>query len=68
MQRRKGSPLTPAERAEIWRLYKAGKPGNLIGRLLGRPATTIHYELMSNGGFTPRRPKSRAARLRSLPI
>ena len=50
MQRSKRRPLTPEERAEVWRLYKAGKPIKAIVRLLGRPAMTVHYKLMSNGG------------------
>ena len=54
MQRSEGRPLTPEERVEVWRLYKAGKPIKAIGRLLGRPTMTVHHELMRNGGFTPR--------------
>ena len=54
MQRSQKRPLTPEERVEVWRLYKAGKPIRAIGRQLGRPAMTVHHELLSNGGFTPR--------------
>jgi hypothetical protein len=59
MSRRKRSKLTAAQKAEIWRRWKAGQSLHEIGRAFDKPHTTVHQFLLLSGGIRP------AARRRS---
>src|SRR6476660_5744465 len=45
--------MTPAQRAELWRRFKAGQSVVEIGRALGTPRKTVHWNLLSAGGIAP---------------
>jgi IS30 family transposase len=59
MPRKKRSRLSPAQKAEIWKRWKAGQSLHEIGRVFDKPHTTIHQFLLPSGGIAP------AARRRS---
>ena len=59
MIRRKRSKLSAAQKAEIWRRWKAGQSLHEIGRAFDKPHTTVHQFLLLSGGIAP------AARCRS---
>jgi len=59
MTRRKRSKLSPAQKTEIWKRWKAGQSLHEIGRVFDKPHTTIHQFLLPSGGIAP------AARRRS---
>src|ERR1700685_4155983 len=59
MTRRKRSRLSAAQKAEIWKRWKAGESLHEIGRAFDKPHTTIHQFLLPSGGIAP------AARRRS---
>jgi len=59
MLRRKRSRLSPAQKTEIWKRWKAGQSLHEIGRVFDKPHTTIHQFLLPSGGIAP------AARRRS---
>ena len=59
MSRRKRSKLTAAQKAEIWKRWKAGQSLHEIGRGFDKPHTTVHQFLLLSGGIRP------AARRRS---
>jgi IS30 family transposase len=45
--------LTEAERAELWRRWRAGESASAIGRALGRGPATIFYAVRATGGIGP---------------
>jgi IS30 family transposase len=51
--------LSAAQRADLWRRWKAGQSLHEIGRALGKEHAVIHFLLARHGGITP------AARRRS---
>jgi hypothetical protein len=55
----KQSRLSPAQKAEVWRRWKAGESLHEIGRAYGKPHNCIRCVLLSRGGIAP------AARQRS---
>src|SRR5580700_214622 len=55
----KQSRLSPAQKAEVWRRWKAGVSLHEIGRACGKPHNCIRCVLLSRGGIAP------AARQRS---
>ncbi len=59
MTRRKRSKLSPAQKTEIWKRWKAGQSLHEIGRAFDKPHTTVHQFLLLSGGIRP------AARRRS---
>ena len=59
MIQRKRSRLSPAEKTDIWRRWKAGQSLHEIGRAFGKPHTSIRHLLLPRGGIAP------AARRRS---
>jgi IS30 family transposase len=62
MLRRKRSRLSPAQKTEIWKRWKAGQSLHEIGRVFDKPHTTIHQFLLPSGGIAPRaRRRSRLA-------
>ncbi len=65
MRRGRGRIFTAAQRAEMWRRYKAGESILGIGQALERSQTTVHRELQYTGGIAPpeRRRSSRALNL-----
>jgi IS30 family transposase len=57
--------FTTAQRAELWRRYKAGESVHGIGRALGGVASTVRRELQYTGGIAPAQ-RRRSARALSL--
>jgi IS30 family transposase len=53
MTRRKRSRLSAAQKAEIWKRWKAGQSLHEIGRVFDKPHTTIHQFLLPSGGIAP---------------
>ena len=47
--------LSSAQRAEMWRRWKAGQSQHEIGRALGRGHGSIHFWLFLTGGLLLRR-------------
>jgi PadR family transcriptional regulator, regulatory protein PadR len=45
--------LSVAQRAEVWRRWKAGDSLHTIGRAVDRPHTSIHCLLARHGGIVP---------------
>ena len=45
--------VSPAQRADIWRRWKAGESLHEIGRAHGRKHTSIHLLLSHHGGIVP---------------
>jgi hypothetical protein len=52
--------LSSAQRADLWRRWKAGQSLHEIGRAFGKSRVVIHFLLARHGGIAP------AARRRSL--
>jgi len=62
----RGRPgLSPEQKRELWRRWKAGESLSEIGRALGRQAGSIHGVVAANGGYVPA-PRRRSARVLSL--
>ena len=62
----RGSPgLSPEQKRELWRRWKAGQSLSEIGRALGRQPGSIHGVVEGNGGYVPA-PRRRSARTLSL--
>lgn len=62
----RGRPgLSPDQKRDLWRRWKAGESLSEIGRALGRQAGSIHGVVEANGGYVPA-PRRRAARVLSL--
>jgi hypothetical protein len=45
--------LSAAQRAEIWRRWKAGESLHEIGRALDKNRGSIHFLLSQHGGIAP---------------
>jgi IS30 family transposase len=45
--------LSPDQKRELWRRWKAGESLSEIGRALGRQAGSIHGVVAANGGYVP---------------
>src|SRR5262249_26965406 len=66
MIQRKRSRLTPTEKNDIWRRWKAGQSLHEIGRAYGKPHPSIRCVLLPRGGIPPlARRRSRLALTRS---
>jgi len=62
----RGRPgLSPEQKRELWRRWKAGESLSEIGRALGRQAGSIHGVVEANGGYVPA-PRRRSTRVLSL--
>lgn len=61
MRRGRPAVITGAQRAELWRRYKAGETILGIGRALGQRQASIHRVLQATGGIAPAE-RSRAPR------
>ena len=59
MSEGKQSILSPAQRTDVWRRWKAGESLHEIGRAYGKPHSCIRCVLLPRGGIAP------AARRRS---
>ena len=59
MSEKKRSRLSPTQKTDIWRLWKAGQSLHEIGRAYGKPHPSIRCVLLPRGGIPP------AARRRS---
>jgi hypothetical protein len=60
--------LSPMEKSDIWRRWKAVETPHEIGRAFDKPHTPIHCLLLPRGGIPPAvRRRSRLA-LRALPV
>ena len=50
----RGRPgLSPEQKRELWRRWKAGESLSEIGRALGKQAGSIHGVVAANGGYVP---------------
>src|ERR1700731_3717508 len=62
MTQGKRSRLSPAEKTDIWKRWKAGQTLHEIGRSYGKPHNSIRGVLLPRGGITPiARRRSRVA-------
>ena len=62
----RGRPgLSPDQKRELWRRWKAGESLSEIGRALGRQAGSIHGVVAANGGYVPST-RRRSSRVLSL--
>jgi IS30 family transposase len=62
----RGRPgLSPDQKRELWRRWKAGESLSEIGRALGRQAGSIHGVVAANGGYVPA-PRRRSSRVLSF--
>src|ERR1700719_1926370 len=59
MTQRKRSRLSPTQKLDIWKRWKAGQSLHEIGRVFDKPHTSIRHFLLPRGGIAP------AARRRS---
>jgi IS30 family transposase len=59
MTQRERSRLSPTQETEVWKRWKAGQSLHAIGRVFGKPHTSIRHLLLPHGGISP------AARRRS---
>jgi IS30 family transposase len=59
MPQRKRTRLSPTQKTDIWRRWKAGQTLHEIGRVFDKPHTSIRHFLLPRGGIAP------AARRRS---
>src|SRR5215475_10781353 len=53
MTQGKWSRLSPTQRADIWKRWKAGQTLHEIGRTYGKPHPTIRKVLLPRGGIPP---------------
>lgn len=58
-------PWLPADRAELWRRWKAGQSLSEIARALARPVSVVYKVVAGDAGFEPHRQK-RSPRVLSL--
>jgi len=62
MTQRKRSRLSPTQEADVWKRWKAGQSLHAIGRVFGKPHTSIRHLLLPRGGIAPAtRQRSRLA-------
>jgi IS30 family transposase len=59
MTQRKRSRLSPTQETDVWKRWKSGQSLHAIGRVFGKPHTSIRHLLLPRGGIAP------AARRRS---
>ena len=60
----KRSPLTEADKAEVWRRRAGGEPLGTIARHMGRDSRTVWGVLRATGGIPPRSPQRSRRELR----
>lgn len=66
MTQRRRSRLSPAQKTDVWKRWKAGQSLHAIGRVFGKPHTSIRHLLLPRGGIPPAvRRRSRLALTRS---
>src|SRR5271155_3482385 len=66
MTQRKRSRLSPTQEGDVWKRWKAGQSLHAIGRVFGKPHTSIRHLLLPRGGIAPvARRRSRLALTRS---
>jgi IS30 family transposase len=53
MTQRKRSRLSPTQEADVWKRWKAGQSLHAIGRVFGKPHTSIRHLLLPRGGIAP---------------
>jgi IS30 family transposase len=53
MTQKKRSRISPAEKTDIWKRWKAGQTLHEIGRSYGKPHNSIRGVLLPRGGITP---------------
>ena len=66
MTQRRRSRLSPTQETDVWKRWKAGQSLHAIGRVFGKPHTSIRHLLLPRGGIPPAvRRRSRLALTRS---
>src|SRR5271155_3635493 len=53
MTQRKRSRLSPTQEGDVWKRWKAGQSLHAIGRVFGKPHTSIRHLLLPRGGIAP---------------
>src|ERR1700683_2652899 len=53
MTQRKRSRLSPTQEADVWNRWKTGQSLHAIGRVFGKPHTSIRHLLLPRGGIAP---------------
>src|ERR1700734_1226267 len=53
MAQRRRWKLSPEQRSELWKRWKAGESLHAIGRALGKEHHVIHFLLARHGGIAP---------------
>ena len=53
MTQRKRSRLSPTQKTDIWKRWKAGQSLHEIGRVFDKPHTSIRHFLLPRGGIPP---------------
>src|SRR5271154_2371347 len=53
MTQRKRSRLSPTQEVDVWKRWKAGQSLHAIGRVFGKPHTSIRHLLLPRGGIAP---------------
>jgi IS30 family transposase len=53
MTQRKRSRLSPTQETDVWKRWKAGQSLHAIGRVFGKPHTSIRHLLLPRGGIAP---------------
>jgi IS30 family transposase len=53
MGRREGRGFTAAEKKELWDRWQRGGSLKAIGRVFGKPSSSIYYQLAPSGGIRP---------------
>src|SRR5438046_3722574 len=58
------SPMTEADKAEVWRRRAGGEPVPMIARHMGRDRDAVRHVVKARGGIPPRTPQRSRRELR----
>jgi len=53
MGQRTGRGFTAAQKRELWDRWQSGESQKAIGRIFGKPSSSIHCQLAPYGGIRP---------------
>ena len=53
MTRRNGRGFSSAEKTELWDRWQRGESLKAIGRVFGKPSSSIYFQLSPHGGIRP---------------
>src|SRR5580700_2538685 len=66
MRRGQGRGFSDAEKTELWDRWQRGEPLKAIGRVFGKPSSSIYFQLAPYGGIRPQ-PRRRSKLALTLP-